>query len=71
MPDPAQPTPRSAAQAAKLAMAEGVETLHEALRTYGNKTAKDYYTLFASRLQYQGTIARLDEDSFIPHSARF
>ena len=72
MTDRAQPIqPKSATQAAKLKIAEHVETLHEALRPYASKKAKEFFSLFASQAQYNGTVKKLSDDSFIPHSARF
>ena len=63
--------PKSATQAAKLKIAEAVETLHEALRPYDGKKAREFFSLFASQAQYDGTAKKLRDDSFIPHSARF
>ena len=72
MADPAPPNrPKSATQAAKMKITEAVKTLHEALRPYANKKAREFFSLFASQAQYDGTVKKLSSDNFIPHSARF
>ena len=71
MPDPVHDRPKSATQAAKLKIAEAVETLHETLRPYASKKARDFFSKFASQDQFDGTVKKIRDDGFIPHSARF
>ena len=72
MADPAQDNqPKSATQAAKQKIAEAVATLHEALRPFANKKAREFFSYYASQEQYNGTVKKLSDDGFIPHSTRF